>query len=484
MEMANPAGSRAQGADQLNRSSSEWLQYATVMHVSVLAIGSAWALGGNTEWARVALSCWGSLSLVLIIAGIRNRMHAETAPFPAILWPLIAFDLLVLASLFNPSFREIHRGADIVFVTDPMLPPFGFLPSTARPDLSWRALWFFNVAYLSAFNLALNVRRRRILRGFILLVVGNAVVLAVIGTLQQLVSATSPYFGAIRTGQPHFFSTFIYHNHWSAFTLLMLAGAIALVFYYFERQRRLFFRSPGFAVLVGSVLLATTFPLSGSRSGTLLGGILLAVAFIHWIQHGVRSARRKHRRLIAPLLAGAFAAAASFSFIYTLAEPVIRTRLSDTQTQVTEARARGEIFPRQVLYHDTWNLARDRLWFGWGMAAYPTAFYLRNTQQTAPDGLPRLFHDAHSDWLQSIADVGLVGTLLLVGCGLAPWWKLRGQLCWRTFPMYLIFGCTLVLLYAALEFPFGNRSVVIAFWCLWFSALRYAQLQHSDPLRA
>jgi hypothetical protein len=165
-------------------------------------------------------------------------------------------------------------------------------------------------------------------------------------------------------------------------------------------------------------------------------------------------------------------------FIYDLAKPVIRVRVAATQSQIAEMRTRGEYFPRQVLYRDTWALARDHLWLGWGMGSYPTAFYLRNSQRVADDGLPRLFHDAHSDWLQSLSEVGVIGTALLAFCAIAPWWRYRDRLSWCPLPLYLLFGCSLVLAYACLEFPFGNRCVVITFWFVLFTALRYAHLEY------
>ena len=43
-------------------------------------------------------------------------------------------------------------------------------------------------------------------------------------------------------------------------------------------------------------------------------------------------------------------------------------------------------------------------------------------------------------------------------------------------PGYLLAGCGLILLYAAVEFPFGNPAVTIAFWLTFFSALQYVRL--------
>jgi hypothetical protein len=41
-----------------------------------------------------------------------------------------------------------------------------------------------------------------------------------------------------------------------------------------------------------------------------------------------------------------------------------------------------------------------------------------------------------------------------------------------------LLGCALVALYAWVEFPFANGAVMIAFWTVYFAALRYATLQY------
>ncbi len=450
------------------------LESCAVLHSAALVIGAAWAFGGNTDWARLALSAWGSLGVLLgIRAWLATRRSAIPVPLHW-LWPLAAFDLLVLVSLFNPSYRAVQNGAQTVFVES--VARWSALPSSARPDISFNALWFFNVAYLSGFNLVLAVRHRRSLRLLLAVLTGNALVLAVFGTFQKLIGAKGLYFGLQRSPQPFFFGPFIYHNHWGAFTLLMIALGLALVFHFAARRSsRDFWHSPALAVLVCVLLLATTVPLSTSRSSTALVLVLLLTAGAYGLGGMIRRRRRFGESIVPPVALVAATAVAATAFIYVLARPIIAVRLENTHEQLQAMRAHGEYLPRQVLYRDTWNLARDRLWFGWGMGSYPTAFYTRNTQYYSSDGPNRVFEDAHSDWLQSVAEVGIVGTTLLGLCALVPLSALRrsGVGAITAFPLA---GCGLIVLYALLEFPFGNRAVVCAFWLCFFVALQYARL--------
>jgi O-antigen ligase len=160
---------------------------------------------------------------------------------------------------------------------------------------------------------------------------------------------------------------------------------------------------------------------------------------------------------------------------YDLARPVIDQRVAQTTLQVAQMHSRGGIGTRAILYRDTWHMARDRLLFGWGMASFPTVFFLYNTQVPSADRVPVFYYDAHSDWLQSVAELGLAGTLLIGCLGLAPLVGLR-RLRLGLLPGYLLAGCALVLLYAWVEFPFGNPAVVLAWWLCFFAAVRYARL--------
>ena len=122
-------------------------------------------------------------------------------------------------------------------------------------------------------------------------------------------------------------------------------------------------------------------------------------------------------------------------------------------------------------------MAKDRIWFGWGMGSFIHVFLNYNTQGINPvDHLRTYYSEAHNDWLQSLAEHGLVGSALLGLCALAP---LLG--CWRRelgriLPLYLLAGCGLILAYAWFEFPFGNTAVVLVWWLLFFAALQYSRL--------
>ena len=167
---------------------------------------------------------------------------------------------------------------------------------------------------------------------------------------------------------------------------------------------------------------------------------------------------------------------------WLIAGDVIQARLKKTEEQVAAMWAQGGIGSRSILYHDTWRMAQEHLLFGWGMGSFPAVFSLYNSQESKIDRLPVIYHDAHSDWLQSVAEVGLAGTALIGAAVALPALALR-----RTrvtpVPYFLLCGCALTAAYAWIEFPFGNVAVVLGWWLCFFSAVHYVRLtgQAGEP---
>jgi O-antigen ligase len=454
------------------------LEILAAIHAGVVIVVASWALGGNIAWARPLLSILGSLGLVLTVAAVVSRLRSERASLRPLhlLWPLLGYNALVLLSTLQPSFR-----AGIIYDAEVLVPVASLTswPSTARPAETLRQLWLFNALFLPAFNLFLCVRTRRTLRTLLLVLAGNALALAIFGSVQKLTGASGLFFGAVASPNRTFFASFIYHNHWGAFLLLMLAASLGLVFHHALRPgARDFWHSPAFLGLVGSLLLAATAPLSTSRSSSVLCALLLGIALLDGLRRLLRRRSRENRSHLAPVFALVVAGLLAACAIFDLARPIIAARTADTREQLAVMRAQGGIGSRATLYADTWRMAADRPWFGWGLGSYPPVFQRYNSQRSV-DGLPMFYVDAHSDWLQSLAETGFTGTSLL---GLLVLLPLATTLRHRPGPLpaYLIAGCGLVLLYAWIEFPFGCPAVIAVFWVTLFSAARIAQLDAHD----
>ncbi|MBI5692637.1 MAG: O-antigen ligase family protein [Verrucomicrobia bacterium] len=453
------------------------LEWVTLLHVGLLVVGVTWAFGGQADWVRLPIAWWASLSVLILLTAVQDRGAWREGHLHPLrwLWPLGAFNGLVLLACLNPSVRELSFGGETVLAHTG---GWKWWPSSARPALAVEALWLFDALWLSAFNLAVVVRQRRALRGLVLVLVANALVLSVFGTVQKLAHAQGLYFDAVRSPQPRFFASFVYHNHWGAFTVLMMTACVGLTWHYSRRlQTRGLLHSPLLAGWVALLLLAATLPLSASRSCTLLGLFLLGFVSSHLLWRMIQR-RRSYKESIALPVAGI--AAGGLLVLgggWYVGRDTIVARLQTTQSQVAEMRELGGIGDRALLYRNTWRMAAAKPWFGWGMASYPHVFYRFYNTRQSPDRLPVFYHDAHSDWLQALAEHGFLGSAFLALCALVPLARLGLRSSPGAFSGYLLVGCGLILLYAWVEFPFGNLAVVLTWWVLYFSAVQSARLR-------
>jgi O-antigen ligase len=455
------------------------LEWLTLIHVAGLALFTAWDIGGETNFARLVIRGWGSLAVPLIVYACVRRVRRRDGLPSALrwLWPLLVFDVVVLASLFHPSFTRALVGGAAALVDSGSRTLW---PSTAVPAATWHTWWEFNAIYLSCFNLALTIVHRRMLRALLVMVTVNALALAVLGTFQKLAHAPGLFFGLQASPNDAFFATFIYRNHWGAFILLSTAAALALVFHYARRidpeGRR---HSPALFDVVATLLMAASVPLSASRSCSVLVLILLLGALAYWLWRLRRGSQAGGAAKTAAIAATVALFLAGIGGSYLLGRPVIERRISQTREQIEEIRLRGSVGSRQQLYADTWRMARAKPLFGWGLGSYATVFQIYN-QQVSVEGWVPFYAQAHSDWLQALAEVGLVGTALIFLMAAVPL-----TLLWRSpppgpLPGFLLAGCGLLALYALVEFPFANPAVLVTFWLCFFTALRYHRLTVGD----
>jgi O-antigen ligase len=276
----------------------------------------------------------------------------------------------------------------------------------------------------------------------------------------------------------HFFSTFIYHNHWGAFTLLNLGVCLALLFHYHRRGgHRDIWHSPLMLGALVTLLLAISIPLSTSRSCTVLAAVFLAGALIHLLLRVIRRRREHRQSALAPVAAIVLAAVLATGAIGYLGRDVIAQRSRLTSQQLTRLGQEKTLTSRLVLYRDTWRMASEKPAFGWGLESYSRVFRIFNTQRAVETWVWIPYYaEAHNDWLQSLAEVGFVGTGLLVLLGAVALFSVKWRRTGSVIPRYLLAGCGLILLYAWLEFPFANPAVMLTFCAVFYCAIAYAGL--------
>lgn len=454
------------------------LEKLTLWHLVTLVGLATWLFGGGSTFAYNAICIIGSLAPLITIASLIDRRSTgrSYAKPLLLLIPWLGFNAFVLISTLQPSFRVATIEGGQVFIPRNDLSSW---PSCARPELALQELWLRNAIILSAFNLLIAVRHRRTLHYLLSILAVNALVLAVFGSIQKFVSAPGIFFGRVSSPNSTFFASFIYHNHWGAFMVLMIAACLGLLFSIRPWSGyRDFWHSPAIAAVVAVFFLVVTIPLSGSRSCTMLLVLLLAGALIHGLRRVIRHHKEQKRSATVPGLLIMLIVVISLGAVFVLTRQSIEVRLADTKTQIDQMQNLGNIGARSQLYRDTWHMAKDKLWFGWGLGSYGTVFRNYNTLQ-ASDNLPQYYEYAHSDWLQLLAETGVVGVTFYVSFLTLLFRPLRRANSIASLPRYLLGGCALILLYAWIEFPFGNPAVTLSFWICLFCAVTWIKLDQS-----
>ena len=464
----------------VSRARSNLREQLVLIHVALVALASSWLLGGigpRLEWLIAALT---APSYYFLLAEARTRLRSrDFTGFRRMLrWsaPLAALFVLVVISALNPS----HQAAFLydTYVLRPIT-HVDWLPASARPLASLRVLACLGGLAATGLTLAFSIHSRNALRRLLLLLVFNTLALAILGTLQRQSGAAGPYFGLVHSANPAWFATFLYHNHWGAFAVLSTASTLGLLFHSLRYPTESGWGyGPGPLLALTSVLVAATAPLSSSRSATVLMALLAIAAGAASLRHHFRARRRNsHQPFRASLIVGLLALFTTLGgLVFFQSREVIQLRFTQTLEQIAHLRSGPDGYTRADLYSDTWHMAADQPAFGWGLDSYGAIFLNYSRFRPGPDRLMNTFEDAHSDWLQSLAEIGFVGTGLLLLCALIPLaetFRLRRL---TALPGGLLTGCALIALYAWVEFPFANPAVAALWWICFFAALRILQL--------
>ena len=433
----------------------------------LLLVGlSSWGFGGSFPWGPGLIAGLTLLALPILLARKQEGGAIRKRAFiPVALWA--AF---IVIALLNPSHVIGEQGWQPLASWKPWLPT---TPDTARTETA--ALPWFAALLLGGMLIGCPPSRRHtwVIWSAIAL---NGFALAVVGAGFHFIGATK-LLGVVDGPESYFFATFFYKNHWAAYGALCAGAGLALALDAWPHALQGSPRARGRVFLYGSTALLTliTLPLPGSRSGLLLAVCLLwgafATAFAVFAREAGKTSRIRRKPVAIIVVIGlAIVGYGILAYGKTGAQDFART-----QRQLESAKKLEDVEMRVVLSRDTWRMAEQRPWFGWGPGSYEIVFplfqgdYLRDA-----DGRPTArFQEAHNDWLQQLAETGLIGSLILFAplaiTGFSGW--RRGGLPAR---WGLCAGC-LLLVYALIDFPLHNLAVLILLTVLWTTAGRLGE---------
>ncbi|HYN22346.1 MAG TPA: O-antigen ligase family protein [Thermoanaerobaculia bacterium] len=374
--------------------------FATAVAV-LLAVLLLWAplpFGSVTRWgsAVVQVAAFGILCLAALTTRARDlrTVAAPVAGLTAVAligalqacsWPL---PLAAALASRHAGLREGFNGAV----------PLSLAPDvSARTALTWAAAGAVLVC-------AAVAGRRRDRRRWLAAAILTAALFQVLAGAGPWIARANEIWGVIVPGDPsRLRGTFVNPDHLALYLEIALAVAFAWVWWGARRarfvlsaeRRLLLVALPPLVWLALFVGLAFT----GSRGG-------LAAAVFGVVTQGLLIATAARRRLLAPI--GAVAGLAGLGVVAAVGLQEGLGRLAATSAYEVTWNAR-----RQV-YAATLDLWRQFPLGGTGLGAFRESLPL-----TQPAVLPGSWWHAHSDWLELLATVGLLGAAAFL-LGLVP----------------------------------------------------------------
>ena len=451
-----------------------------------------WALGTMHLWSQLVslgFSCLG-LIIALLPRTYPDALSNPAAPFRFLPWPkLIRFPLFWLGLLFlayiltqalNPAWRYTsdQRGWWMA-----PLPHLASLPSGVSVPFEkggpWRMLIIYASAWATVCAAWIGFTRRRSLQLLFTTLATNAFILAIVGIAQRATEADK-IFGFLKPPASYFVASFIYKNHAGAYFNLLLTLCAGLALWHYERGlRRLDKSSPSglFTFFVTAVVLIVVF--SYSRTATLLmfGFLLFAGAVFFW-----RQKRRPGAETRGPLVTGLVLLALA-SFIYlglkSLRTEVFLDRMAQLRQQVEETG----LGVRELSARATWQMAGDRLVYGWGSGSFQFCFptYQQKYPTIFNENSRRLYWEhAHNDYAELLAELGLVGTGLIMIMVVYVCQRYLRAGAWRNpVALFAAAGCGLVALHSYVDFQAFNPAILITWCALWILMIRWSELEES-----
>jgi len=323
---------------------------------AVVIFGIA-AHGAVEDWARAVLET--GTGLLFVIWAVQEYFSDREIVLSPLLPPLIALGLLALGQI-------VFRG-------------------TVSPYDTRLELQLLVTYTLLLFLVTQLFRTPDDWRGFVWFIMFFGFLVSIFGILQHLTFNGKLYwvremrFGGVP------FGPYVNRNHFAGFAELVIPLALVpLVLGKVRRERRL-------AVSVFALLPIVALFLSASRGGIVsfaaeIGVLALLLA--------LRRAGGRH------VLAGGVVLLLAFLLVSWLGVRQILERFSSMQSLEVS------VGKRAAMRHDSWRIFRDHPWTGTGLGTLPIVF---PAYESLYDG--KIVNHAHNDYLEMLADTGLMGAL-------------------------------------------------------------------------
>ncbi len=457
------------------------LETALIIITGLLLCFMPWALGTMHVWSQfVSL---GLASAAFLVALSNRRYSGERAPqgdFKLIMWPkLIRFPLFWLGLLYlgfiltqalNPAWTYVSDGKS--WWLNPV-DHIDWLPTgmiTPYKDMNpWRTLVIHSTPWLMACALWVGITRRVAIQTLLTVVVANGALFAIIGILGRVTGTPTMLWGLIDRHVGYSFATIIYKNHAGAYLNLILMLCTGMLYWHFSRaERRMERTSPAPVFAFFGVLLGLGVLLTNSRAGIILLLLFTLIAFIGFIVRCTVYRSEGRSPWVITLLCAVFFMFTGLGAYFLNANEAFGRlgRLID------ERKTDSSVVTRTLAREATIDMARDKIVTGWGAGSYRHYFpvYQRNYPEIYvvpwnPNARMR-WEYAHNDFVQFLAEMGLIGVAMLVAmlaCGARH--LIREKVWLKPHLMFMLLALSITVAHAWVDFQFHNPAILVL-WCV------------------
>ena len=471
----------------------EWL--VCTFSASTLVF-TAWSFGGYETWALHLLFLGGLATFLVSVVpmpsswngfdqqhgNLKNLKRLLAQPF---FWASLCLLGYILIQYFNPSIVQVY--GEKSWWVEPMIPPLGsYLPSSVKADYNtMNALRTFVIQASSlalACGILVGIQRRKpaliILWSFVL----SGVAMSFVAILQKL-SGTDKILWFLECINNYFWGTFAYRNQGAAFLMLVLLISALLYFFYLRRaNERLKNGGPHFLLFGFVILLLGSIWLALSRGGIILSVSLALVFCSIATAHHLKKALEGRTIFYSIIFIGLFISGTIFIIQFSDWDVIDKRveHLREISLDVSSSK-------RMTSSKATWEMAIDRLDFGWGAGSFRYVFPIYQKEYTklwynyyTLDGWAgrRIYNYAHNDWVQFLAEYGISGTFLILClflCLLTRAYKLL-KYCVSSGGI-LITGLMLIFTHNLVDFIFSSPSYWTAFWGSLFLVCRLSEVE-------
>ena len=474
---------------------------AKAANVSLLyLIVVTWLFGGGFSWGPYLVGGGGFLCLLLALRAARLEGVKRWWSWRLVPW--ILWLVLIGTSVMNPShapkdaefarqFTIPHgkEARDTLGLLNPVVPVehVAWLPTTTDGPRS--GLYLFALAGIFSFAVALVIlpMSRAEIRRWLTLLFANSIIMTLLG-LWWFFEDRSMLFGTYPTEGAQPFASFHYKNCWTAYAVLSAAIGIGMGSYWWKAGKDLFkAKSPTAFFVFSTPLILLTLPLIQARAG-----VFTATLLVFWLSIVVCNGFRKSESRSPWTLATLAAAVVGLGwFSWSTSAPEIQRMLDRSENQFEQVTA-NDSTGRMILFRDTVAMAKEKPWFGWGLASFSQVYPVFQSPELYEkvnfrDGdfawVPSYYEFAHCDWAQYWAETGALGLLFLLGTPVLwfVYYVRNGRA--NSITHWLGVGCVLVLILACFEFPSGAEAVSLMFAACFAIAGKYALLSEESRQR-